>query len=432
MGAAGLRWSRSLGLRLTPDRRRAFSIAWRAFWISRLLIWAAGILAVLVFGAGTYRLLNPGLPDPSETLSGLLLSPANRWDAVFYLEIAQDGYADSAINAAFFPLYPLLIRAVGEPIDALGLAGAHPFEFAGLLVSLAAFIVALYLLHRLTDLELGPKAADNTVMLLALFPTSFFFSAIYTESVFLALSVGCVYSARRGWWWRAGALGALASATRSQGLVLLLPLMLMLWYGPRTKRMPVHARRGTSRTRFPPAAHEVAALLLVPLGLLAFIGYVAGTTDYGVNAPFEAQKAWGREFKGPIVGIWRGVESGASAARDLFEGGSLKHAREAGVRSQLVNLAALAIGAIGVVGALRRLRIPYGAYALAGLLFAISYPPEAEPLTSLPRFIVVLFPIFMWAGFEMTHWRRRNVALAASAVALACFSAAFASGYWIA
>jgi Mannosyltransferase (PIG-V) len=431
---AAARWP---AFRWTADRRRALTSAWRAFWVSRLLVWSAGIIGVLVSDAGAWRELNPGAAEPSDTLSGLLVTPAYRWDAAFYVGIALEGYNGvvehtSVAAVVFFPLYPLLIRVVGEPIDALGLAGAYSFELAGVLVSLAAFMVALYLVHRLTDLELGPRAADNAVALLALFPISFFFSAIYTESLFLAFAVGCVYSARRGWWWRAGVLGALASATRPQGLLLLLPLAIMLWHGPRTEGKPVPAPQNNSvRVRYRPRPRNAAALLLVPLGLIAFMAYVRETTRYGALAPFKAQELWGREFKGPIIGLWDGIKDGADAVRGLMTGGPMSGPYSA-VRQGLVNIAALAFAGIGVAGALRRLPIAYGAYALGGLIFAISYPMRDDPLRSLPRFVIVLFPIFMWAGSAMTRWGPRNLILAVSAAGLACFSAAFASGFWIA
>jgi hypothetical protein len=431
---AAVRWR---GLRLTAERQRAWTIAWRAFWASRVVVWLAGLMGVLLTEAGAWRALNPGAADPSDTLSGLLLSPANRWDAGFYLGIALDGYNGvwehrPGAALAFFPLYPLLIRVVGEPIDALGLAGAHSFELAGVFVSLAAFIVALYLLHRLTDLELGPRSADNAVALLAFFPMSFFFSAIYSESLFLVFTVGCLYFARRGWWWRAALLGALASATRSQGLLLLLPLAIMLWYRPRTEGKSVSAGQNDSgRARHRPTMRQAAALLLVPLGLVAFLAYVRETTRYGALAPFHAQELWGREFKGPILGLWDGVTYAADAVRGLVTGASLGGPYSP-VRQGLVNLTALAFAAIGVAGAFRRLPIAYGAYALAGLIFSISYPMWDDPLRSLPRFVIVLFPIFMWAGSAMTRWGPRKPVLAASAAGLACSSAAFASGFWVA
>jgi hypothetical protein len=398
------------GRRLKPARRRALASAWRAFWISRLLVWSSGMIGVAVTGAGAYRRLVPGAGDPADTVSGLLLSPARRWDSGWFLSIAQSGYDVPQPRTSFFPLYPLLIRVIGEPIDAVGLVDPHAFELAGVLVSLVAFLVALYLLHRLTDVELGPQAADNAVALLALFPTAFFFSAIYSESLFLALTVGCVYSARMGWWWRAAVVGALASATRAQGVLLLLPLAIMLLHGPKRRAV---------------------ALAVVPVGLAAYLAFIRLTTGYGFLAPIKSHEEWSREFHGPIVGVWEGIKSGAAAARDLLSGAPL-NAPVSGVRSGLQNLAALGFGVVGVAGALRRLPIAYGAYALLGLIFAVSFPLDAEPLKSLPRLVIVLFPIFMWGGWAMTGWGHRNVILATSAAGLASFSVAFACGYWIA
>jgi hypothetical protein len=403
---------------LTAAQRRAFASAWRAFWISRLLVWAGGMIAVLATGAGAYRRLTPGVGDPGDTLSGLLLSPARRWDAGWFLSIVQGGYDVPEPRTAFFPLYPLLIRAVGEPIDALGLVGGHAFELAGVLISLVALMAALYVMHRLTEVEFGPKAADNAVLLLALFPTSFFFSAIYSESLFLALTVGCLYCARMDWWWRAAVLGALSSATRVQGVLVLLPLAIMFLYGPRA------GPEG-------PTKREAASLALVPIGLIVYLGFVKTTTRYGALAPVKSHEQWAREFHGPIVGVWNGVKSGVTSARDLLRGAPID-APVSGVRSGLQNLTALALATVGVAGALRRLPIAYGAYALVGLIVAISFPLDAEPLKSLPRLMLVLFPIFMWAGLALTEWGHRIVILVASGAGLACFSAGFACGYWIA
>jgi hypothetical protein len=391
--------------------------------------WIAGIIGVAITGA-----VGPNA-DRTDTLSGLLLSPAFQWDSGWLVQIATAGYDLPTLDStAFFPLYPMFVRVVGEPIDALGLAGEHAYEWAGVLVSLAAFLVALYLLHRLTELELGARAADNAVMLLALFPTSFFFSAIYTESLFLAFTVGCVYSARRGWLWRAGALGALAAATRSQGILLLVPLAIMLLYGPRGDREPEPSGGSSLRPRYPLGPREAASLLLVPLGVVAYMAYVRLTTKYGALAPFKAQDVWGREFKGPVIAGWDGVKDAYNGIREFLMGIPLLNDQPEGLRPRNgpLNLSALVAAGIGIAGALRRLPIAYSAYALAVLIVSISFPPPHEPLYSVPRFVIVLFPIFMWAGLAMTDLRRSNLVLAGSAIGLAVLSAIFATGYWVA
>jgi hypothetical protein len=410
-------------LGLTAERKPALASAWRAFWTSRLLVWSAAIAGVLVFGTSTFRQANPAAEDPADSLSGYLLSPARRWDSGWYLSIADRGYdiPDSSATA-FYPLYPLFMRIVGAPVGS--------FEVGGIVVSLGAFIVALYLLHRLAELETGRDAADRTVLLLAFFPMAFYFSAIYTESLFLALTVGCIYSARRGWWARAAALGALAAATRSPGLLLVIPLLIMLLYGPREDGTPFVAQAGRSgRPRYRPRSSDAAFLITIPLGLLAYLAYVRLTTKYGALAPFKSQGEWSREFKGPILGVWGGVKNATVAARDFLAGSS---APDDVIRNHLLNFSALAFASVGVVGAFRRLPAAYGAYALAGLAFSISFPDSQLMLPSLPRYIIVLFPIFMWLGLVTERWSQRTVVLAAFAAGLALYTALFASGYWIA
>jgi len=94
--------------------------------------------------------------------------------------------------------------------------------------------------------RLGESLADNTVTLIAFCPTAFFFSAVYTEGLYLLLSVGCILLARRGRWLWAGVLGGLAAASRNSGVVLLVPFLLLFLYGPR-RICPSRRRAGRRR-----------------------------------------------------------------------------------------------------------------------------------------------------------------------------------------
>jgi Mannosyltransferase (PIG-V) len=369
------------------------------------------MVGVFVIGTGAFQELRPGAPDPADTVSGVLESPARRWDAGWFLSVAQSGYDRPSPSAtAFFPLYPLSIRVVGEFVGS--------FTLAGVIVSLAAFWIALYLLHRLTALEVGEAAADRAVSLLAFFPTAFYFSAVYSESLFLALSVGCIYCARRGRWGWAAVLAALATGTRAAGVTLVVPLLIMALQSPNQSG---HAR-----------GVRAAASIAAPFaGLLAYAAYVRATTRFGATAPFKAHSEWTREFKGPIIGFWGGVKNGVAAARSFLQGAPVNEPVSA-VRGDLLNLATLAFGSLGVLGAFRKLPWAYSGYALAGLVFAISFPGNELVLTSLPRLVVVLFPIFMWLGIATERRGFYRAALAASAAGLGLLSAMFASGYWIA
>src|SRR5256885_4545563 len=176
---------------------------------------------------------------------------------------------------------------------------------AAALVSLAAFLVALVALHRLTELELGAAAARRTVILVAFFPAAVFFSAAYTESLFLALSVGVLLAARRERWALAGVLGALAAATRSAGVLLIVPALIMY-----LAARPPDGRRWRG---------DVAWLLLIPCGLGAVL--LASQLMLGdAFATVHAQDHFHRAFAGPFSGVWRGV-GGAGGGPSAVGGG---------------------------------------------------------------------------------------------------------------
>ncbi|MEA2385385.1 MAG: hypothetical protein QOH72_5356, partial [Solirubrobacteraceae bacterium] len=336
---------------------------------------------------------------PFGPAGNALAAPLARWDSVWYLAIANDGYpADDPRRAAFFPLYPLLVRAANAVVGAPIVAGA--------LVSLVCFGVALLVLHRLTELELGAPAARATVWAIALFPGAVFFSAVYSEALYLALSVACLYAARTRRWAWAGALGALGAATRSAGVLLLVPLA-VLWLA-RDERRP----------------RDAVWIALVPAGLVAFCAALAiGGGD--ALAPFHAQDIWFRHFAGPFAGMWDGT---TAAWRGVH------HLDDKAARADVVLFCFLVLAVPAVIGTLRRLPAAYGAYVLAALALPLSYPVGPQPLMSLPRFLAVLFPLFMWLGAWLAAGgRARRVAvLAPSAAGLVAVTAVFATWHWFA
>ncbi len=99
----------------------------------------------------------------------------------------------------FFPLLPLIMRAAGWLIGDL--------MVAGVLVTNLALLLASLLLYRLVDEEWGGPTAGRAVWYFLIFPTAFFGSAIYSESLFLLGAIGALYFARRGYWETAGLTG---------------------------------------------------------------------------------------------------------------------------------------------------------------------------------------------------------------------------------
>ncbi len=410
------------------------------------MVFAAGVFAVLRFGLGhSTGSFDPArLTAPFSHLGNLLVSPLARWDSVWYLAIAGQGYEHSARRTAFYPLYPLLIRIFGTLFrsDLIG----------GVVVSLACFAIGLVLLHRLVTLELGEDNANVCVMLIAFSPMAFFFSAVYTESLFLALSVGCIYLARRGRWWAAGALGGLAAASRNTGVLLAVPLLLLYLYGPRDDARPVgggsvrlgaafYPRALAALSRLRPRYALRPSLLwigLVPAGLGVYVGWLALTSGNGL-APFGVEHLWYRQLAWPWGGIWQGTVAAWDGLRQLLHGPPppTYFAKAAGnpmsvAGQNLMLFAFLVLGVIGCVGVFRKLPFAYGAYVVVALAAALSYPVIPQPLASLPRYELVLFPLFMWGA---TWVRRRGIApqtIAVSAVLLGLFTAEFATWRFVA
>ena len=414
--------SRALPARAAVLADAAVADAWRALWTSRLLVWAAAVVAVLVFGLSERAAdFDPAaLTMPYGTAGDALVAPFGRWDSVWFMSIAADGY-DGGAREAFFPLYPLLVRIAGAPLGSTLIGGA--------LASTALLGVALVLLHRLVCLDHDRAVARNAVLVAALFPMSFFFSAVYSESLFLAVSIGAVYAARRERWAWAGALGLLAATTRSAGVLLLIPLaMIYLWDVRRPRLRAIRPLRA-----------DALWLLLVPLGLASYCGFLA-LGGHDALAPFRAQEVWFRSFAGPFAGAWDGAGAAWDGARQLLSGSRQPvYFEQAGgdpfvvARHNVELFAWLALTLVAVTGMLRRLPAAYGAYVVAALALPLSYPVGPQPLMSLPRFVAVLFPLAIWLALWMTgRAARERLVLGAFAVALAVYSAIFATWHWVA
>jgi hypothetical protein len=438
-------------LRADPTRMIAVRESWRALWSSRLLVWVAGVGTIVAFGFGPVRKTfdPPGVTRGFGWLGDVLAAPAARWDAAWYLVIAHYGYrtdlgAYTYSRTAFFPLYPLGLKSIAW-------LGVPPI-LAGVLLSMAALAFALYGIHRLTTLELSRpargslaggrvgEAARLAVLLTAFAPMAFFLSAVYSEALYLALSVGMFWSARHGRWMWVGVLGALASATRSTGIMLVLPAVMIYLYGPREDRVPEVKRpvRSPLLPRYRLRA-DALWLCLLPMGVVLYGAYL-GLSGGSALAMLHAQDVWGRHFPGPYLGVWDALKAAFEGARQLlslqrrhlyFPAGEASPFVVAG--HNLLDLAFLLAAIPAIVGVFRRLPLAYGVYVMAALALPLSYPVSSEPLMSLPRFLLVLFPLTIWLGAWLTEhpWAQRPV-LVLSALLMIVFVGQFATWHWVA
>jgi len=433
--------------RLDPVTRRpqaTIGLVWRAVLASRLVIVFCGAAGVLQLGLapGASAAYDPGsLTAPFGYLPNALVAPLARWDSVWYLTIAAHGYAGNARRMAFFPLYPALIRLLGA------LVGSD--LIAGVLISLAAFVAALLVLHRLVCLDHDREVADTTVLLVAFCPVSFYLSAVYTEPLYLALSVGCLYAARRERWALCGVLGFFAALSRNVGAALIVPAAYIYLYGPRASRGPrPAAARGAgdapSRSGFSRIAprHRLRPgalwLLLIPAGLGAYLAYLG--LRYG-NAlePLTAEAAWYRHTTFPLVTIWQAASQAWEGLRQLLQG-PLAPARVPPYAQSVISAAFqdvylfvfLVLGLVALLGVARRLGGAYALYSLVLMVAALADPVSLQPLAALPRYELVIFPLFIWAALVL---KRRGMApwvLPALAVLLGLFTVEFATWRWVA
>ncbi|MEK6275253.1 MAG: mannosyltransferase family protein [Actinomycetota bacterium] len=349
------------------------------FLWSRAAIWAAALFAFLVFEPNRHPEA-ARWDDPSVTRDlGSVTDIWARWDSIFFLRIAEHGYEHLSRSAtAFFPLYPAIVGVVGRVFF------GH-YVLAGIVVSIVAGLGAFVLFYRLAETRLGAEGARRAVLYLAVFPMALFFQAVYTESLYLLLTLAAFALAERRRFLPAGIVVGLALLTRPAGVALLPALALLAW------RLP-NARGALARLAVAPAMFAAYPLLL---------WWQRGDPW----AFLTAQGIWARHLSpaGPLGGIWNGLRAGWAGVRQLASG-SHTHTYWPAVegtdpmRVAAINLeclAALVLFVFLTVVAWRRFGAPYGLFSALSLAIPLSVPSERWPLLSLPRFGLVIFPLFL-------------------------------------
>ena len=351
-----------------PDTRAVLPI----HLATRLGVYVVGFAAVILIG------FPPEASSRWQIYMNDLLDLPARWDAGWYLTIANVGYSftpDPAIlyqeNIAFFPAYPMTIRFFAP------LFGRHTL-WVGVLVSIVAFYLAMVYLLRLARTEIGDdQAAMTAVMLTATYPFAVFFSAVYTESLFLLTLVAAVYHFRHDQLWRSAAWGFVCGLTRPPGCFLSVVLGLM-----------------ALRSAFAPRASSAADRVLLVrrllaasapgLGMLAFSAFIYRLTGH----PFQwtmQNVAWGRVYKGLD-------ELLAERLEWLVVNGLYDYLTVHTIDLFYSLAVILCLAAVWPV--YRRFGLPYAVFIVLNVL----PPMSAGGMLSMGRVTSVLFPVFLWLG----------------------------------
>ncbi len=345
-------------------------------------------MIVLLYGIASFHVLANQTIDSSGGLLGIW----SRWDANHYINIAQNGYQASGEKQAllvFFPLFPWMVRAL------FGLFGE--IQLAAFFVSTLASVGLGLLLYHLAAMD-KVKSPELAVWFLFIFPTSYFLHIGYTESLFLCFAMGAFWCGRKKIWWLSGLLGCMAALARINAVVLL----------------PALAFEALSEykqsKRWNPGW---LWLLLVPIGLLGYLGVNYLTTGDPFLFLEHQRDNWHRTLTWPWVGINNKLE-------EFWSNPWENHM----VRVQ--ELVFIAIGLIASVFSWFCQRKSYAVWMTGNWWLFTSH----TFILSVPRYTITLFPLFLLLARWSKDNLRFNLVSAVSVMFLALFIGQFVRGHW--
>lgn len=348
-------------------------------------------ILIFVFAAHSYQIFSDQPIDGWQSYLKLWA----RWDADNYLYIAERGYApvgEKRFLLVFFPFYPFLI-ALFETITGSYLLSAF-------IVSGVASIVLGLLFRLLVNLDFSEKTAQTAVLYLFIFPTGYFLHIPYTESLFLALVVGCFWAARSERWIVAGIFGFLACQTRINGIILFPALLFEIW----------EQYRNTGKVN-----RRWAIIALIPASFLLYLLLNYRITGNALMFLEYQRENWSRYFRLPFHGFrekYRTIvdQNPANAIMVGFQ-----------------ELLFVAIGFLAIVLGWKYLRKSYQTWMIANWLLFVS----TSYILSVPRYTLTMFPIFILMALAARKDWRLNVLFALwSILYLGLFTSMFIRGQW--
>jgi hypothetical protein len=350
-------------------------------------------------------------PSTPVNITGLF-SSWNHWDAENYLRIAQFGYQD-IYDTAFFPLFPLLINFIAT------LIGHHGYAAIGIILSNLALLGTLFVLYQIAVDMLGEQIGRRTLLYLCIFPTAFFFFAAYNESLFLFLTASTFLAMRRQKWWLAGLLGFFAALTRSAGALLVIPYLFELWM---TREGFFEQAEGTL-SRLWRLLPRLLPVVLIPLGTLLYCIYCL-VVFHNPIAFATVQSHWARGTAWPWVGVW-------DAFYNLFFVQPFGSFYEVHILLDLTALLGFIL--LAILGA-RKLRPVYTLWFALLLLYSLISPTifQADPLISMQRFVLEMFPGFITlAALGVRHPRLHQTLIVSFPFLLSALALLFILNRWM-
>lgn len=385
-----------IGLQLSSNVKLVIKISVIVI-ISRFIIYLFGYFSVML---------------TQNIAEGFFSAFQSRWykvDSVLFLNIAQNGYVNHGndrLLIVFYPLYPLLIRLVS-------IIGFNLNLFiSGLIVSTLSLIVACVYLYKLVLLEFKDKEiAFHSMKFLLIFPLSFFLGLVFSDGLFLALSIMTFYYLRKQKWLLAGLFGGLASLTRNFGILLLVPAVIE--YLAATQFLD-KLRTKQWKQIFTDFAVQGIYLLLIAVGQLIYLSINKIVTgDWFTFVKYQSQN-WNNGFSLKIVNNLQVY---------VYNAFDWKPADAATMWIPLVFLVFIIL--LLVFYAMRKIRLSYIAYTLVYLFICLC----ATWLISFPRYSLGIFPVYIMLAMLAAKSRTNNFWITViSSLALCCYTLAYALG----
>jgi Gpi18-like mannosyltransferase len=371
-----------------------------------ILVWRIALFFILFLAIGNlplqFNFLGGGL---GEYLHNPYLWSWVHFDGEHYLSIAQNGY--KPLEYFFFPFYPLLIDLLAKVIG-LNTLG---YVISGLIISHTAFLLGIFGFIRLIQLDYNKSVVRNALIILFLFPTSFYFVMYYTESLFFALTIWAFYFARRKNWILAGILGACACSTRIIG-VALIPAFLIEAF--------LQEKKLFSKSMI----QAISASGIALSGILLFMHFLDQRTGDPIAFFTSLNQVFGEQRSEKLILLpqvfYRYFVKILPAIDYHYFPQVFVTFLELG--SGIFFLLILGLSFI-------KLRLSYAIYLTAGYLI----PTLSGSFSSLPRYELVLFPAFILLAIYFSKAPRyfRISFYIICAVLLFLAESYFLRGYWI-
>lgn len=340
-----------------------------------------------------------------------LVYPWANFDGVHYLGIASRGYVD---EGRFLPLFPFVTRVVAEvltPFSDPVPYGAVLF-WSGMVVSTVSSIGAVVMLYRLFALDYSPKIAQKSILYLLAFPTAFILGALYTEGLFLFLSVTAFWFARKRRWLFSALTVLFLAVTRLTGLLVVVPILYELYV------LELQAVKKITFKNIKP----LVWFALTPLLLLAYIYYnhlTWGDPLYFVHAHGALGNSRAvSSLVFPLVTVYRYVQILVTVSPSVYE-----------YWIAVIEIVSLVLSVVGLFFVWKQKQ--RGSYLLYTLVL-VALPVLSGTLSGYPRYILPAFPFFLAQAIALQRRDRMAVVvLAVCFVLQAILLALFVRGYYV-